>query len=198
MGEDEYASRLQSWLDRLRAGEDPQGARDEVINHSCERLRRLARRMLRGYPRLQRWEQCDDVLQESLLRLHRSLEHVQPDSVAGFFGLAATQIRRTLIDLARRHFGPEGAGAYTHKDVYDAKVTPCACEPSTLPEWVGFYEILDALPGEEREVVNLLWFEGLTQQEAALVLGVSERTVRRRWYSARYLLYRALAKERHE
>ncbi len=51
------------------------------------------------------------------------------------------------------------------------------------------------LPEEERTVVDLLWFEGLTQAEAAIALGVSERTIRRKWYSARYLLFKAL---RHE
>ncbi len=195
MDENGYASRLQSWLDRLRTGKDTDDAREEIINHACDRLRRLASRMLRSYPKLQRWEQSEDVLQEALLRLHHSLEHVQPESVSRFFGLAATQVQRTLIDLARRHFGPEGPGAYSHKDVYDTSVTPLAGEPSTLPEWVEFYEILDALPCEEREVVNLLWFEGFTQQEAALILGVCERTVRRRWYSARYLLHSALTSE---
>jgi len=196
MDENGYVSRLQSWLDRLRAGQDGDAAREEIINHSCDRLRRLAGRMLRGYPRLRQWEQPDDVLQEALLRLHRCLEHVRPESVSDFFGLAATHIRRTLIDLARRHFGPEGPGAYPHTDVYDTKATPFAGEPRTLPNWLEFYEVLDALPQEERQVVNLLWFEGFTQQEAGLVLGVSERTIRRRWYTARYLLHRALTGER--
>ena len=196
MHQGRHASRLQSWLDRLQAGQDTDSAREEIINHSCDRLRRLARRMLRSYPRLMRWEQSDDVLQEALLRLHRSLENVWPESVPQFFGLAAMQIRRAMIDLARHHFGPEGPGTYHHKDVYNRKCTPFAGEPSTLPEWVEFYEILDTLPTEERKVVDLLWFEGFSQQEAGLVLGVSERTVRRRWYSARYSLHKAFVEER--
>jgi RNA polymerase sigma-70 factor (ECF subfamily) len=48
------------------------------------------------------------------------------------------------------------------------------------------------LPDEEREVVNLLFYGGLTQQEAARVLGVSLRTVKRRWQSARCRLYEKL------
>jgi RNA polymerase sigma-70 factor (ECF subfamily) len=47
---------------------------------------------------------------------------------------------------------------------------------------------VEALPDEEREVVGLLFYEQLTQQEAATVLGVSLRTVKRRWLSARCLL----------
>jgi RNA polymerase sigma-70 factor (ECF subfamily) len=48
------------------------------------------------------------------------------------------------------------------------------------------------LPDEEREVVNLLWYDELTQEEVATVLNVSLRTVKRRWQSARLKLAEAL------
>ena len=52
---------LQTWLDRLKGGD--QAARAELINHSCDRLRRHARSMLReSFPRVGRWEQTDDVV----------------------------------------------------------------------------------------------------------------------------------------
>ena len=50
-------------------------------------------------------------------------------------------------------------------------------------------------PKEERAVVDLLWFDGLTQAEAAIALGVSERSIGRKWYSARYFLFKALGHE---
>lgn len=53
-------------------------------------------------------------------------------------------------------------------------------------------EQVDKLPDEEREVFGLLWYEGLTQPEAASVLNVSLKTVKRRWQSARLLLHRAM------
>ena len=56
----------------------------EVIGRSCERLRQLAHRMLKNYPRLRRWEQTDDVLQNAMIRLHRSLAEVKPESVAQY------------------------------------------------------------------------------------------------------------------
>lgn len=45
---------------------------------------------------------------------------------------------------------------------------------------------------EQREIVNLLWYEGLSQPEAAAVLGVSLATVKRRWQAARLALYQKL------
>ena len=67
-GETHSTTRIQLRLDRLRAGDA--SARDELLTMACERLRRLARKMLRGYPGVRRWEQTDDVLQNATLRLH--------------------------------------------------------------------------------------------------------------------------------
>jgi RNA polymerase sigma-70 factor (ECF subfamily) len=47
---------------------------------------------------------------------------------------------------------------------------------------------VDSLPDEEREVVQLLWYEGLRQPEAAVVLGISLATLKRRWQVARLRL----------
>ena len=186
-GTDELSGRLQISLDRLQAGDE--SARDELIHYSCERLKSLARKMMRPFGRLYRWEETDDVFQDAMLRLHRCLEDVRPESVAQFFGLAATQIRRTLLDMARRYYGPEGPGTHGHVNIGESN------EPANPGQWVEFYEVLDTLPEDERAVVDLLWFEGLTQAEAAVALGVNERTIRRRWYSARYFLHKVL---RHE
>jgi RNA polymerase sigma-70 factor (ECF subfamily) len=68
-------------------------------------------------------------------------------------------------------------------------------EPATLEGWARFHEQVEALPGEEREVFNLLWYEGLSQGEVAALLGVGLRTVKRRWQKARLLLYEGLRGE---
>jgi RNA polymerase sigma-70 factor (ECF subfamily) len=78
---------IQLRLDRLRAGDE--SARDDLVKFARERLSRLARKMLRSYPSVQRWEQTDDVLQNASMRLCRSLEAVKPESVRSFISLAA-------------------------------------------------------------------------------------------------------------
>jgi RNA polymerase sigma factor (sigma-70 family) len=191
---DAYSAQLQVWLNRLKEGD--RTARARIIDHCCDRLRLLVRRMMKDYRRLERWEQVEDVLQDTLLRVHRSLEQVQPTSVAEFFGLAATQTRRTLIDLARRYFGPEGPGAYPHRDIHAQDVVSLGGRTS-FGQWADFYDALDCLPADERSIVDLLWFEGFTQAETSLALGISERTVRRRWFSARDSLHQALSGARH-
>jgi RNA polymerase sigma-70 factor (ECF subfamily) len=51
------------------------------------------------------------------------------------------------------------------------------------------------MPEAEREVFDLLWYQGMTQEEAADLLGLSLSTVRRRWQAARLRLYEALGGE---
>jgi DNA-directed RNA polymerase specialized sigma24 family protein len=100
---------IQACLDQLRQGDV--SARAALLESAADRLVRLAHKMLKGFPRVRRWEQTDDVLQNAILRLHRALETTAPQSVRSFFNLATVQIRRELIDLARHYDGPCGVGA---------------------------------------------------------------------------------------
>jgi RNA polymerase sigma-70 factor (ECF subfamily) len=189
-----HTAQLEHWLQQMQQGDEQAGNR--LFAHAGERLRGLTRKMLRRYPALRRWEQTDDVLQNATLRLHRSLSELRPQSVRHFYNLAAVQIRRELLDLARHHFGPQGAAANYHTEGGEEaslqREEAPAGEPETLEDWTRFHEAVEALPDEEREVFNLLWYEGLDQPGLAEVLGVALRTVKRRWQKARLLLFEAL------
>jgi RNA polymerase sigma-70 factor (ECF subfamily) len=165
--------------------------------------------MLKGYPNVRRWEQTDDVLQNATLRLHRTLQQLPVGTARDFFRLAALHIRRELLDLARHYYGPQGQGAHHATWGPDSSATsgddsgPLARadlsqEPSRLAAWGEFHEQIGTLPDEEREAFDLLWYQGLSQAEAAELLGVSERTVKRRWQAARLKLHEALRGEMPE
>jgi RNA polymerase sigma factor (sigma-70 family) len=180
-------------IQRLAARD--RSAVEELIEHSIDRLRRLARKMLREDPKVRRWEQTDDVLQNACLRLCRALEKVSPDSPKGFFKLAAAMIRRELIDLARHYYGPEGAGAHHASDPSPGKTDSPplheqAAEDGTIA-LLEIHELVEKLPGEERDVFDLIFYQGMAQEEAAQALEVSVPTVKRRWRSARLLLHEA-------
>ena len=102
-------SRLQRCLAVLcRAGvANSDAARDELIALASERMRFIAHRMLRGFPQVRRWEETDDVVQNAALRLHRALATVVPSDETHLISLAALQVRRELLDLARRFSSPE-------------------------------------------------------------------------------------------
>ena len=148
-------TRLQSLIEQSLNGDPATHA--ALLQHACDRLLRLTRKMFHGYPQLRRWEQTDDVFQNAMLRLHRALPVVRPESARHFFNMAAQQVRWELLD--------------------------------DLSSWAEFHRLVEKLPLEEQEVVNLLYYQGLTQNEAARLLEISGRTLKRRWQSARIKLY---------
>jgi len=201
MGGDQ-STQLQHCLDRLRGGD--LSARDDLIRYTCARLERLTHTMLRDYARLKRWEETGDVLQNALIRLTRALGEVAPANVRDFFRLAALEIRRELIDLARHYYRPGGPGD-KHSSAFGAGVSDGAPpayeqeettnEPGRWAAWTELHRQVEALPEEEREAFELLWYQGLSQPEASRLLGVPERTLRRRWQAARLRLLQALRGE---
>jgi RNA polymerase sigma-70 factor (ECF subfamily) len=191
------STQLQLFLARMQAGDAT--ARNELFRHMAGRLERLTRKMLHRFPGVRRWAATDDVLQNALLRLLRTLEAVHPTTPRDFLGLAAEQIRRELIDLARHYYGPQGLGANhascgeTEGSLDPVLAQPAPSEePSILSAWCEFHERVRCLPGDEREVVDLLFYQDLTQAEAAELLQVTVRTVQRRWQSALLQLHALL------
>jgi RNA polymerase sigma-70 factor (ECF subfamily) len=177
---------LQRCLDRWHGGDE--AARNELLQHACGRLLRLARKMRKDFPGLRHSDDTDDVLQNALIRLNRALRKVTVHSLKDFFHLAALQIRRELLDLAKHHARvrrrearPDGPGPKLEPsdDTHD---------PSRLAWWTEFHRQVEALPEKEKEVVDLLWYQELTQAEAAALLKVDVRTVKLRWAKARMKL----------
>jgi RNA polymerase sigma factor (sigma-70 family) len=183
---------LQHCLERHQQGDA--SARTELFNAVGHRLDRLARVMLRDFPRLRRWEETGDVVQNALIRLYRALETLRPPTLRDFYRLATLEIRRELIDLARHHFGPHGDGVRHQSGGSDGppEAANASLEPGRLAVWTEFHRQVEALPEDEREVFDLVWYQGLAQTEAARLLDVHPRTVKRRWLSACVKLHEAV------
>jgi RNA polymerase sigma-70 factor (ECF subfamily) len=185
---------LGHWLDRLREG-DPT-ARNEVIRHSRERLRLLTHQMLRAYPGVSKLEDTSDVLQNVLIRLDRMLATVPVSSPRDFLCLATTMIRRELIDLARHYLGPEGEATHRAPSPLAAVDRPdTRDDPFRIAMWRDIHSQIDALDAGDRELFELLYYQGLTQPQAASLLGLSERTLKRHWQAARLALISRLGDE---
>ncbi len=185
---------IQDCINRFRGGDE--SARAELLSAASDRLFRIARKMLKGYAGVGRWEEGDDIAQNALIRLDRALRAVTPPTARDFFRLAAAEVRRELTDLARHYYGPRGLGANHFSDMEhegssadtDAMVLSApdtTNDPGTLAAWSDFHRAVDSLAESDRELFDLLWYQGLTQVDAARVLGVTERTVNSRWLMAR-------------
>lgn len=175
-------------LTRLRSGD--LSARQDLISAAQNRLIRLSRKMLSDFPGVHRWEDTDDIFQNAAIRLYRSLERVVPDSVSAFVQLAARDIRCTLIDLARRYYGPQGHGTHHLTGSHSGRSSPVTDatdntnDPARLTFWTEFHQQVQLMPDELRAVMDIVWYQGMSHAEAAALLGISERTVQRRWRQA--------------
>jgi RNA polymerase sigma-70 factor (ECF subfamily) len=192
-----HTTQLRRWVERIRAGD--LSAREELLRATHERLERLARKMLRHYPAVKRWEETGDISQNAVLRLMRALREVDPTSVRDFFGLAAEQMRRELLDLARHYrarrmqglrCAADSEGSNSGANVADLPAE--AEDHDELEKWCAFHEAVERLPVAEREVVGLVYYHGWTQSEVAEHLCMSKRSVQRKWSFAMVALHERL------
>lgn len=175
---DSSSDKILSIVDRFRAGDPLAG--DELLRSVRTRLEELSRRMLAGFPRVQRTVDADDILQGASIRLLNSLRDLRPETARDFFRLASMQIRRELLDLARRVSGNRIPGQSEESpEPFDS-----APANDELDLWSRFHEHVEKLPVMEREAIGLVFYHGKTRGEAAEILNVSERTVHRWWQSA--------------
>jgi RNA polymerase sigma-70 factor (ECF subfamily) len=177
---------LQKYIERWQSGD--RAAADELLRATGARLEKLARRMTRAFPNVRGHADTGDVLQNSLIRLLRTLRTLRPNTTRDFFNLAAVHIRRELLDLARRCKGKDFLRIQTADDSDQPQGVRVEATESTTSEefdlWVRFHQAVDELPVEEREVVGLVFYHGWTQVRIAELFAVDERTIRRRWSSA--------------
>jgi RNA polymerase sigma factor (sigma-70 family) len=187
---------LQLLIDRLRQGDD--SARQELINRAYPKLHRLAAKILGdSFPVLRKPPaivNTSDLVNEAAYRLDQALKEVYPATVLDFLRLAAQRMRWILLDLVKKH----GAGRGRRDPLPAEGEIPWparAPDSDTSPEPVvltRLHEQVERLPAAEREVVDLLIYHDLTEAETAELLGVSARTVRRRWAGAKLRLFKAL------
>ena len=189
---------MQQLLDRLVKGDER--AKKDLIDRAYERLILVARKLLGSFVRVRVEEETAGVLAEAYFRLHSSLDEVKPDSVRQFMGLAALEIRRVLLDKIRQMEGrgkekrkpaaPIGAGENSSAGI---DIAAPDLDQSRQHLAIDLLEAIDKLPDDEQEVVEFLFFHGMTQAETAETLEVDESTVKRRWSRARIKLAEKLA-----
>lgn len=170
----------------LRAGR--REAFDRMLPLVYEQLRRIAQRELAVRP--------SDTLSTTALVHELYLKFSRADRAdwrnrAHFLSVAAVAMRHILVDRARRRTAEKRGGLHRHVTL-DDELTVANDQAESLLE---LHEALDHLATiDERlaRVVECRFFGGMTEQETAEALLITERTVRRDWVKARGLLYRVL------
>ena len=169
----------------------PRPFKEQLLCRFTGRLETIARRELKGFPAVRRWEQTDDVIQSAVLRFLTSIDSLNLESEKHLFNAAAKQIRWTLIDLHRKYTGPDGFASNHETQDEGTCLEKACCDdqlPETLENWSLFHETVESLPANLRQSFELLWYIGLSQVETANRLGVRHETVCKHWSKSRQII----------
>lgn len=167
---------------------DPTAA-DQLLPLVYEELRRLAAHKMANEAAGQTL-QPTALVHEAWLRLVGN-EKQKWDGRAHFFAAAAEAMRRILIDRARRKRAVRHGGNQQRLDIQEDDLA----SPTDDDQLLAVSEALDKLTAQhkvEAELVKLRYFVGMTNDEAADVLGISPRTAKYYWTHARAWLFREI------
>lgn len=177
-------------LKRAQGGD--RAALDQLFALLYEELREIARARLSRSPPDQTLR-TTALVNEAWLRM-AAQESLDLEDRSHFFAYASRVMRTVLVDHARR-LGAEKRGG-------DVVRVPLLEEHAPVVQQAEFLLALDealtrlaSLAERACRVVECRYFGGLTEEETAEALGVSDRTVRRDWQKARAWLYEALSPE---
>lgn len=177
------------------ARQGDESAMNRLVALVYEELRAMARRQLRQR-RPGQTLTTTALVHEAYLRLVDYSGATWEDR-SHFFSVAALAMRHLVVDSARRRMAKKRGG----EDVrisFDELRPGGGEEPGAEARAVEVLDLdraltsLGALDERLSKLVELRFFAGLTEEEAARVTGTSERTVRRDWRKARAFLYQAL------
>jgi RNA polymerase sigma factor (TIGR02999 family) len=169
-------------------GRGQKDAMNQLLPLVYEELHRLAR----SYFRRERGEhtlQPTALVHEAYIRL---VDQKAPmDSRGHFLAVAATQMRRILLDYARKHKAARRGGGGQQVLLEDTMAI-VAQRPVDMIALDSALRKLGTLDPNQSQLVELRYFGGLSVEETAEIMGVSPATVKRNWSSARAFLHREM------
>jgi RNA polymerase sigma factor (TIGR02999 family) len=182
LAREQISQLLEAW-----AGQDS-AARDQLVPIVYDELRRIAHHYMRT-ERTGHTLQTTALVNEAYLRLV-DVERMQWRDRAHFFAIAATMMRRILVDHARAHVRDKRGGGAVLTTLDEDVVAPArGVDVIALDEAL---ERLGQIDERQSRLVELRYFAGLTIEEAAEALGISGGTVKREWAIAKAWLFREL------
>jgi RNA polymerase sigma factor (TIGR02999 family) len=180
-GIDGPPAEITEWLIAWSGGH--RGALDQLAPLVYDDLRRVASRYMTR-------ESADHALQPTALVHEAYLRLVDQQKVnwrnrAHFFGVAATIMRRILVDHARGRQADKRGGGWERVTLVEENLTPAAPREVDMLALHDALERLAVFDPQQARIVELRYFGGLTIEEAAEVMGISSATVVREWTIAK-------------
>ncbi len=192
MSADHTTGAVQRYLNALAGDQPAEPIVRALLDRSARRLHVLCANLLhRNYARLTLPPlnlQADELLGAVVERLLKAMRSVRPQTVRQFFALVNQHMRWELNDLARR-LDEQPVAVELREGMAPA---PDSSGSDLTPDGRRMLEAIDRLPEDAREAFGLVRIQGLTQGDAAGVLGVSVKTVQRRLNRSLLLLAKEL------
>ena len=174
-----------------RGGNEDAAAKLLPLVH--DELKRIARRHMAG-ERNDHMLQATALVNEAYLRLV-DVRRIDWQDRAHFYAMSARVMRRVLVDFARAQKNQKRGGEL-QRITFDQNLPVASDTPEDL---IAIDDALRALAGEyerKAQVVELRFFGGLSVEETAEVLKISQETVTRDWKFAKNWLLRELTRNR--
>ena len=188
MSADQTTFVVQRYLDELAAGSPAEPLVRALLARAVGRLHQLCATLLyRHYPRLTRPPlnlQAEEMLSAVVERLLKAMREERPATARRFFALACQHMRSELNDMARRLDEQPAVAQLPDESLPAAAVSGSGLSTDAR----RIMAAIDGLPEDEREAFDLVRIQGMSQAEAAEVIGVSVMTVNRRLHRALRLL----------
>jgi RNA polymerase sigma factor (sigma-70 family) len=193
MNQEHTTAVVQRYLDELAGDTPAEPIIRDLLDRAVRRLHMLCATLLyRSYPRLTQPPlnlQADELLSAITERLLKALREARPKTVRQLFALANQHMRWELNDLARR-LDSQPAAVELLEGLVPA---PASTGSGLSADGRRMLQVIGGLPEDEREAFDLVRVQGMTQIEAAQILGVSTATVKRRINRGLRLLTEQLA-----
>ncbi|MGI9469768.1 MAG: ECF-type sigma factor [Rubripirellula sp.] len=174
-------SQIESTLKDMQEGD--LAASDDLLPLVYSELRKLAASRLAAEPAGQTL-QATALVHEAYLRLTKSTDQQKWNSRGHFFGAASTAMRRILIEQARRKKSLRGGGEFNRVGSHEIEQT-LTSSPAELLTLNEALTILAETHPRKSKLVELRFFAGLSNREAAEVLDISTSTADQDWRYAR-------------
>lgn len=173
---------LHLWVIELQAGRP--NAAEPVFTKVIAAVETRTAAAFRKFARVGRFADLNDVIQGAMLRLLAAMRAIRPESTRHFYALVSTAIRRELLDLIKKYYGPAGPGTRLVGPSVDDRGDPHdpaapAEADAELERMTAFHLAVEALPAEPREAYSLRYYHGWSQEDIADLLDVSVRTIHR-------------------
>ena len=170
-------------------GGGDRAAFDRLFEAVYAELRRIAHHQLRRFSAAETLD-TTSLVHEAFLKFSQQ-QSWSVENRVHFYRLAARAMRSVVIDRARQRGRIKRGGDQLAIELDEERIAA----PARASELVAIDESLTRLETAEPELAQLVewrFFAGLSIEEIAELLGVSDRTVKRRWRSARAFLYQDL------